>query len=112
MDNLQQTIIALKREIRDLKTAQITPSVLKTYYKTVTIPSGTYDGVYTWTVQFADQDTSNTPIFLTSFDISVLPFESDNTLKLEWQTLETTFFISVSFKVYSSKPIASITPDF
>ena len=48
----------------------------------------------------------------TSFDISVLPFESDNTLKLEWQTLETTFFISVSFKVYSSKPIASITPDF
>ena len=54
MDNLQQTIIALKREIRDLKTAQITPSVLKTYYKTVTIPSGTYDGVYTWTVQFAD----------------------------------------------------------
>lgn len=112
MENLQQELIALKEEIRDLKTAQTIPSVLTTYTGEVIIPVGTYNGAYTWTIRFADHDSTNAPILFAPSYISVLPFRNDNTQKVELYLLNTTYYSTERFIIYSSKPIYSINQDF
>lgn len=112
MDDIQQELIALKNEIRDLKTAQAIPSKLKTYWKAVVIPAGTYSGVYTWTIQYADQDTENEPLVYVQNDMNVLPLRSDNTQLIEWTTLSVTYYSQGLFIVYSSKPIYDINSNF
>lgn len=113
MDNLQQELIALKEEIRDLKTAQTTPSALKTYYGRLTFPAGSYAaGTYTWTIQFADHDSTNAPLVYVSSWMSVLPFRDDNTIQVEWYTLGGWNRDPQHFDVYSSKPIYDIQPNF
>ena len=112
MDNIQQELIALKEEIRDLKTAQTIPSVLKTYHSIIVLPAGSYSGVYTWTIQFADHDSTNAPLVYVSSWMSVLPFRNDNTIQVEWYTLGGWNRDPQHFDVYSSKPIYDIQPNF
>lgn len=113
MKDIQEELIALKEEIRDLKTAQTIPSVLKTYTGEVIIPIGTYNGAYTWTVQFEDTLDTNTPLFYAPQYISVLPYRAgDNTLRIELYLLNTTYYSTERFTVYSSRPIHSINQNF
>ena len=112
MDNIQQELIALKEEIRDLKTAQTIPSVLKTYHSIIVLPAGSYSGVYTWTIKFADHDSTNAPLVYVSSWMSVLPFRNDNTIQVEWYTLGGWNRDPQRFDVYSSKPIYDIQPNF
>lgn len=113
MDNLQQELIALKEEIRDLKTAQTTPSALKTYHGIIVFPAGSYAaGTYTWTIRFADHDSTNAPLVYISSWMSVLPFRNDNTIQVEWYTLGGWNRDPQHFDVYSSKPIYDIQPNF
>ena len=112
MDNIQQELIALKEEIRDLKTAQTIPSVLKTYHSIIVLPAGSYSGVYTWTIRFADHDSTNAPLVYVSSWMSALPYRDNNTIQVEWYSSGNYFADSQRFDVYSSKPIYDIQPNF
>ncbi len=112
MENIQQELASLKEEIRDLKTAQSIPSVLKTYEKDVVIPVGDYNGAYTWTITFQDTNDTNTPLIFVSSTYNVLPYRSDNTSQIEWVAKDQHLYSTDRFTVYSSRPIYSINQNF
>lgn len=110
MEDIQQQLIALKEEIRDLKTAQTTPGTSVLFSATGTLPAGSYDGAYTWTITYQNVGDTSAPI--TSFEhgsgFCLLPYDPvTNTQKIEMyanslSTLQDTLIVR------SSRPIASI----
>lgn len=112
MENIQQELIKLKEEIRDLKTAQAIPSTLKTYTEEVIIPIGDYDGVYTWTITFEDTNDTNAPLVYVSSTYNLLQYRSDNTMDIEWVANDQHIYSTDRFTVYSSRPIYDINRNF
>lgn len=112
MENLQQEIIKLQEEIRDLKTAQAIPSTLKTYSEEVIIPIGDYDGVYTWTITFEDTNDPNPPLVYVQSTYNPLPYRNDNTMQIEWVAVNQHLYSTDRFTVYSSRPIHDINRNF
>lgn len=113
MENIQQELIKLKEEIRDLKTAQAIPSILRTYTETVIIPIGDYNGVYTWTITFEDTNDTNAPLVYVPATYSLLQYRnSDNTMRIEWVANNQHIYSTDRFTVYSSRPIYDINRNF
>lgn len=113
MENIQQELIKLKEEIRDLKTAQAIPSILKTYTEEVIIPVGSYNGVYTWTITFEDTNDTNAPLVYVPATYSLLQYRSsDNTMDIEWVAKDAHLYSTDRFTVYSSRPIYDINRNF
>ena len=113
--NFQVELIEIKREIRDLKTAQTLPSWFSMNNANAPVPAGTYSGPHTWTIHYEDVGDTNTPITSVAYDTgtTLLPYDaSTNTQKIEWSPIGTTVYVATTFHVASSRPIASITTDF
>lgn len=110
MDDIQQELIRLSQEIRDLKTAQTTPGTSTLYSAQGTIPAGTYKGIYTWIIQYADVGDSNAPITTYMGNISSLgPYHpSANNQALEWFANNVTT-VQDTIYAFSTRPIISIT---
>lgn len=109
----QDEIIKLKREIRDLKTAQLLPSVLRKYHADGEIPAQSYSGVYTWTIQFEDVGDTETPLVYSDPGYNFLPYDPiTNSQKIEWATTSSTCQEPGSIPIESSRPIISVTKDF
>lgn len=106
----------LQQEVRDLKTAQTIPGLVQFYQKRGTIPAGTYSGVYTWTIHYADVKDTNPPIaYLSNPQTGDTLLEYDaitNTQKFEMHRINETIYFDTSFGVISSRPITNITRDF
>lgn len=108
---MDQELIALKNEIRDLKTAQITPGNSTLQTAQGIMPAGSYKGIYSWTITYADEGTTDAPI--TSFEHgsgwSLGPYHpSTNTQAIEIFADDITTARDI-LRVYSSRPIISIT---
>lgn len=108
---MDQELIALKNEIRDLKTAQITPGNSTLQTAQGIMPAGSYNGIYSWTITYADEGTTDAPI--TSFEHgsgwSLGPYHpSTNTQAIEIFADDITTARDI-LNVYSSRPIISIT---
>lgn len=112
MENLQAELIAIKNEIRDLKTAQTMPGYFTMYSAIATIPGGTYAGAYTWTITYEDVGSTDAPITTAKYGRSVclLPFDSThNTQKLEMYVESPSEFAQNPIHIYSTRPIASVS---
>lgn len=108
---MDQELIALKNEIRDLKTAQTTPGNSTLYRGQGTMPAGTYKGIYTWTISYADEGTTDAPI--TTFDHgsgwSLGPYHpSTNTQAIELFAEDLTT-VQDTLYVFSTRPITGIS---
>ena len=109
---MQQELIDLKREIRDLKTAQTVPSIMKFSMATFTIPQNLADGFYYWTIRYDDSENTTTPI---TFDDSFLFVLENydpitNTQKIPFESVNGTY-AGETLTILSTRPIASITFD-
>lgn len=110
MENLQAELIAIKNEIRDLKTAQTMPGYSTMYSASATLPAGTYAGTYTWTITYDDVGSTDAPITTASYGtgFSLLPFNPTyNTQKLE-MSIESLTTTQNTIPIYSTRPIASV----
>lgn len=116
MDNIQQEIIALEKEIRDLKTAQVIAGNSTMKRKTTHFPVGTYSGTYTWTIQYEDANDTNAPItyLYYSGNWSLRPYDSaTNTQKIEYYVYGSEYWGGdPMFIISSTRGIQSITQDF
>ena len=116
MDNIQQEIIDLEREIRDLKTAQVLAGLSRMWRESHNIPTGTYSGTYTWTIHYEDVGDTNAPItYLYYTDAwSLRKYDSaTNTQKVELYADPSEYWGGDAiFIVASSRKISSITQDF
>lgn len=116
MDNIQQEIIALEQEIRDLKTAQVLAGYSTMKRKTKNFPAGTYSGTYTWTIHYEDVGDTNAPITYLYYGASwsLRPYDSGtNTQKVELYADPSEYWGGdPMFIVASSRDISSITQDF
>lgn len=116
MENIQQEIISLENEIRDLKTAQIIAGYNSMSRKTASIPTGTYDGIYTWTIHYEDAGDTNAPITRLYYgdNWSLLPYDPiTNTQKVELYAIPSEYWGGDPiFTISSSRGISSITKDF
>lgn len=118
MENLQTEFKNLRRDLLELKTAQLKPSIITTQYKTGTIKVGRYAVQdWTWTITFKDDGSGQTPITALTNNINSLfgaylkPF-ANNQQKILWHpgqviTQETAGTIIVT----STREILSITQD-
>lgn len=109
---MQQELIDLKREIRDLKTAKICPSIMKFSMATFTIPQNLQDGFYYWTIHYDDSENATMPI---TFDDSFLFVLENydpitNTQKIPFE-IANGAFLGESFTILSTRSITSITMD-
>lgn len=116
MDNIQQEIIDLEREIRDLKTAQVLAGLCRMWRKQQPIQTGTYSGTYTWTIHYKDVGDTNAPITYLCYDDSwsLRKYNSaTNTQKVELYADPSEYWGGDAiFIVASSREISSITQDF
>lgn len=112
MENLQAELIAIKNEIRDLKTAQTMPGYSKMYTSTAVLPAGTYSGTYTWTIRYEDVGSNDAPITAMQHGdaFTLLPYNaSTNTQKIEMALMgSSTSSLQDLIRVYSSRPITAI----
>ena len=105
----------LQREILELKTAQLKPSILNTYKATMPVAGGFYNtGLWSWTITY-ENDGSNFPPITTIVDPSLRVYlkpASGNTQKIYFYSGEDGFYIDATTRtVLSSKKILSITQD-
>lgn len=114
--DLQERYNRLQQEIRDLKTAQTIPGLVQFYQATGDIPAQTYSGTYTWTIKYVDVNDTNPPITYlqsTATGDTLLGYNpATNSQKFEMHRTNETVYVATSFRVISSRPIASITKDF
>jgi hypothetical protein len=110
---MQQELIALKREIRDLKTAQTVPSITKFYSASFTIPQNIARGFHYWTIHFEDSENPTEPITYDSYFFYV-PENYDpatNTQKIVLDIPYDGTYGGETFTIYSTRPITSIMMD-
>lgn len=79
MQNIQEELTRLKQEIRDLKTAQLKPSIMKLYSKSFTIPNNITKGIHHWTIHYGDTNNTTAPITYRLEFIDVPEFYDPNT---------------------------------
>lgn len=110
---MQQELLRLKREIRDLKTAQVRPSLMKFYEARVTIPQGITKGFHHWTIQYEESTNQTEPIAFESNFVFVLEFydSNTNTQKIVYDCPYDGSFGGVGILIYSTRPIVAITKD-
>lgn len=117
MDNIQEQIIELEREILELKTAQPIPGMVEFYRGLIDIPAMSYNGTYTWTIKYKDVGDTSEPIafitFLSDRAMHLLPYDAEtNTQKIEYHSIGGTIFVATWQLMVASRPIESITRDF
>lgn len=115
MRNIQDEIIDIERELRDLKTAQPIPGVIQLYTASGIVPAQTYAGAYTWTIHYEDVGDTDAPITqLGGIDNStLLAYDpATNTQKVEYAPTSATIYQQTSFQIRTSRPVTSITRDF
>lgn len=113
--NFQDRYNRLQQEIRDLKTAQTIPGLVALYSAMLTIQPGTYEGTYTWTINYKDVNDPNPPITYMhsgTGDSLLLYNPITNTQKFEMHRISETIYVATTMRINSSRPIESITPDF
>lgn len=108
---MDQELIALKNEIRDLKTAQITPGNSTLHYARGDMPAGTYKGIYTWIIAYEDEGTTDAPITSLEFgpDWSLGPYHTSTNSQAIELYADSLTTVSTYVPIYSSRPIISIT---
>lgn len=111
--DFQQWMLRLKREIRDLKTAQTRPSLMKFYEARVTIPQNITKGFHHWTIQYEESTNQTEPIAFECDFVFVLEFydQSTNTQKIVYDCPYDGSFGGLSIYIYSTRPIVAITKD-
>lgn len=110
---MQQELIALKREIRDLKTAQSQPSIMKFFGGSFTIPQDITKGFHYWTIQYEASENITEPITYHG-DFLYVPFFYDSATNTHKIVLDIPYdgtFAGMEFLFFSTRPIASITKD-
>lgn len=111
MDNMQAELATLTRDIRDLKTAQTQPGTSTLYRFLKAISTGTYNGVYTATIQYEDVGSSDAPItvFTKGTNWTLWPYDAaTNTQRIEWFA-DDQYTSGDNMLVKSTRPIASIS---
>lgn len=108
---IQSEFEALKRDILELKTAQTMPATFTMNSKSGTIAAGRYTrGFYVWRINYKDVGDTNAPITLVDNSWPLRSYNSGtNKQDIEFYSNgTTTYFVSDSFEVLSSRPITSI----
>lgn len=110
---MDQELIALKNEIRDLKTAQQRPSIMKLYQASFAFPQSIAKGFHYWTIHYEESENQTAPITNDNFFFFVLEnYDSDtNTQKIVADIPYDDTYAGSSYTIYSTRPIASITKD-
>lgn len=116
MRNFFNEAETLRREIRELKTAQRKPSLLNTFHATGEIKPGYYTvGLWTWTITYKDDGNPFPPITTIN---SFLPYgaylkpANGNTQKIYYYSGDNDNYIDAdTIRVASSREILSITQD-
>lgn len=107
---MQEELARMAQEIRDLKTAQTTPGTSTLYMAQGLLPAGTYTGVYTWIIHYADAGSTDAPVtaFNHGSNWCLWPYNaSTNTQRVELYANDLTTFDDI-FNVYSTRPIIAI----
>lgn len=108
---LQQRLIALIAEVRDLKTARTIPSTAQFYRDQITLGQGTYTYLKI-EVQLANDSTNMDPLIFESgsFFFVMRPFDS-STNKVVFEFIGDVYVAQISSTVtfWSNRPIVSIT---
>lgn len=110
---MDQELIALKNEIRDLKTAQQRPSIMKLYQASFTFPQSITKGFHYWTIHYEESENQTAPIANDNFFFFVLEnYDSDtNTQKIVADVPYDGTYAGNTYTIYSTRPIAAITKD-
>lgn len=110
---MQQELIALKREIRDLKTAQMRPSMMKLYWKSFTIPANISKGLHHWTIHYDETNNTTPPITYRMEFVGVPEFydSTTNTQKIVIDIPYDGFYGGDEVTYISTRPIISIVKD-
>lgn len=110
---MDKEIIALKNEIRDLKTAQLKPSIMKMYSANFKVPAGTQKGFHYWTIHYEQSDNPTEPITYDS-NFLVVPEFYDSVSNTQKVVLDVPYNGTDDGEVYtffSTRQISSITMD-
>lgn len=113
MENIQQELINLKREILELKTWQPLPGTSRMYSAQFLEPAGNLDGIYVWTLTFEDSNDTNAPIVIIDQGVNLvlLPYnQSANTQKIEYFANEVYSSFDQYHTVYSTRKIIDVSP--
>ena len=113
MNDIQAQLIEIKRDIRDLKTAQFLPGLSTMQHAIAILPAGDYNGVYTWTIYYEDVGSTNAPLTYSNpgDGFTLLPYDSDtNTQKLEWYRPDGYDWPAGELDIFSSRGITSVGP--
>lgn len=110
---MEQDIINLKREIRDLKTAQTKPSIMKFHSKDFTVPQNITKGFHYWTIHYEASENPTNPITNDSYFMLVFEFYDPitNTQRIVIDVPYDGTYGGDTYSVFSTRPIASITMD-
>lgn len=111
---MQEEIISLRNEIRDLKTAQVRPSIMKLYSADFTVPANITKGFHKWTIHYKSSDNTTEPISYDNVFLFVLSFfdSSSRTQKIIVDVpTSTEIYAGKTFTIYSTQQISSITKD-
>lgn len=113
MQNLQQELIRLKQEIRDLKTAQLQPSIMKMYWKSFTIPNNITKGLHYWTIHYGATNNTTPPITyrLEFIDVPEFYDQVTNTQKIVIDVPYDGTYGGLEVTYISTREITSITMD-
>ena len=113
-NSLQKELLYLNREILALKTGQKKPGTSTMYEKSVTIPAGDYNGIYSFTITYENVNDTSSPITTSYYDSGwcLLDYNSStNTQKIEWIVSNMSLGVSQTIYAYSTRPIVSFTKD-
>lgn len=110
---MDKELIALSSDIRDLKTAQLRPSIMKMYEKQFTIPTNITRGFHYWTIHFQPSDNPTKPIAFDNYFLFVLEaYDSGtNTQKIVIDIPYDGTYGGDTYSICSTQPISSITMD-
>lgn len=113
MEDMSHELARLKQDIRDLKTAQLKPSIMKFYSKTFTIPNNITKGIHHWTIHYGDTNNTTPPITYRLEFIDVLEFyDADtNTQKIVMNIPSDGTYGGDEITYISTREITSITQD-
>lgn len=118
MKTLNNELKDLIRDVRELKTAQLKPSIISVYNAVGTRRAGRYPvGDWTWTITYKDDGSGQTPVaMLDNNDVTLigayLKPATSLTQKILWHRGdETTSSTDETFRVMSTREILSITQD-